>query len=376
LIPCNDLGPQHRLLEPALTEAFERVVRRGWFVLGEELRSFEDEFAAYCGTKHAVGVASGTEAIQIGLVALGVGPGDEVITVSHTAVPTVAAIRAIGATPVFVDIDPVTYTLDPTGIEKVLSRRTRAIVPVHLYGHPADMVAIMAVARANGLRVLEDAAQAHGAMQGGKRVGGLADAAAFSFYPTKNLGALGDAGAVTTDDDLIAERIRLLRNYGQRTRYLHELEGINSRLDEIQAAFLRVKLPSLDEWNGRRRALAARYDVALRGVATPAVAPWAHHVYHLYVVRTPRREELRRLLADRGVGTLVHYPLPVHLQPAYRDLGNGIGSLPVTERVVEEILSLPMFPELSEDDQDRVITAMSASIVELGLSEASIGAVI
>jgi len=351
-VPFNDLGPQHAALREELMAAAARVIDSAWFVLGPEVASFEREFAASVGCLHGVGVASGTEALQLGLAALGVMPGDEVITVANTAVPTVSAITAAGAQPVFVDVDPETLLMDPARIEERITARTRAILPVHLYGLAADMDAIGAIAHRHGLRVLEDAAQAHGAALGDRPVGALGDACAWSFYPTKNLGALGDGGMVTTNDAEVAGRVRRLRAYGQADRYVHRDKGINSRLDEMQAAFLRAKLPHLAEWTAQRRALAARYEVLrdLPGVMLPTlVASDRRSVVHLYVARFARRDAMRDLLAADGVGTLIHYPIPVHRQEAYRECRDQAPFLPVTERAAGEILSLPLYPEMAED---------------------------
>jgi len=358
-IPFNQLKPQHEALKAELTAAFERVLESGWLILGKEVEAFEAEFAAWCGCAHGVGVATGTDAIELGLRALGVEPGDEVITVSHTAVPTVAAVESAGGVPVLVDVDPATMTMDPARIEERVTARTKAIVPVHLYGHPCDMDPILAVAQEHGLRVLEDAAQAHGARYKGRPVGSLGDACAWSYYPTKNLGAVGDGGMVTTNDAAVADRLRKLRAYGQSSRYVHASKGTNSRLDELQAALLRAKLPHLDEWNAARRERAAVYDRLLGGVETPTVAPWAEHVYHLYVARSHRRDELQKELADRGIGTLIHYPIPVHRQEAYRELADQARFLPVTERLAGRILSLPLYPELSIADVETVGRAVS-----------------
>lgn len=349
MIPFNDLKPQHDRLREELREAIDRVIDSGWFVLGKEVGAFEHEFARYCHAAFAVGVGSGTEAIHLALLASGVQPGDEVITVAFTAVPTATAISLAGATPVFVDVDPTTFTMDPNQVEDRISARTKVILPVHLYGHPADLDPLLDLGRRRGIRVVEDAAQAHGAEYRGRRIGGIGDLTAFSFYPTKNLGACGDAGLVTTNDPDLADRLRLLRNYGQRTRYVHETMGVNSRLDEVQAAVLRTKLPKLDAWNAQRRERAEIYRGLLHRVAVPAEQPWARHVWHLYVIRSPHRDALQKHLHERGVGTLIHYPIPVHLQPSYRYLGYEPGALPHTERLAGEILSLPLYPELTPE---------------------------
>jgi len=361
-IPFLDLKAQYQALKPELDAAVTAVLAGGWYILGEQVRAFEREFAAYCGVAHGVGVGSGTAALHLALWACSIGPGDEVVTVSHTAVATVAAIRLAGARPVLVDIEPKTYTLDPQRLEEAITDRTRAIIPVHLYGQPADMAPILEVARRRGLRVIEDCAQAHGAMYRGRRVGSFGDLACFSFYPTKNLGAAGDGGMVVTDDEELAERVRLLRQYGWRERYVSEMAGLNSRLDELQAAILRVKLRYLDKWNERRRTLAARYDALLAGsgVVTPAVRDGCQHVYHLYVVRSRQRDRLRAYLKAQGIGTIVHYPLAVHQQPACGDVAIGPGGLAETERVAAEVLSLPLYPEMPDEHVERVAAAVRA----------------
>lgn len=350
-VPAFDLKAQYQQLRGEIDAALGRVLERGVFILGEEVAAFEQEFAAFCGVSQAVGLASGTSALHLGLLACGVGPGDEVITVSHSAVATVAAVEMTGARPVLVDVDPQRYTIDPQAAARALTPRTRALVPVHLYGCPAEMDPLLEIARKHDLAVLEDCAQAHGARYRGRPVGSFGAAAAFSFYPTKNLGAFGDGGALVTGDSRLAERVRLLRQYGWEQRYVSSLKGFNSRLDELQAAILRVKLRHLDEWNRRRQALAALYDANLPGgdLLPPARPQEAVHVYHQYVVRHPARERLREYLLGRGVQTQVHYPLPVHLQPAYTDLGYRRGDLPVSEMAAEQVLSLPIYPELDDD---------------------------
>lgn len=358
-IEFNDLKPQHLQLREEIRAAVERILDDGWFILGKQGESFEREFADYCGVAYCVGVGSGTEAIHLALLACGVQPGDDVATVSLTAVPTASAITFAGARPIFVDIDPHTFTMNPDDLETKITPKTRAILPVHLYGQVADMDPILEIGRCHGIPVIEDACQAHGAEYKGRRAGSLGVMAAFSFYPTKNLGACGDAGAVTTDDPELADRLRLLRNYGQRKRYYHESIGFNSRLDEMQAAILRVKLRHLNRWNEVRRIKAKLYDSMLEGVVCPAEAAYARHVYHLYVVRTPRRNELQSYLAERGIGTLIHYPVPVHLQEAYRDLGLLRGHLPATERCADEILSLPLYPELPDEQVAEVAEAIT-----------------
>jgi len=351
-IPFNDLKPQTRAHREELMDAIAEVVDAAWFIRGKQGDVFEHEFAAFVGCEHVVGCGSGTEAIHLALVAAGVRHGDDVLTVAHTAVPTCSAISFAGARPVFADIDPVTMTMQPDDIEARITPRTRAIVPVHLYGHPADMDPINKIARRHGLAVIEDAAQAHGTRYRSAVVGSLGTLSAFSFYPTKNLGALGDGGAVATNDAVLDRTLRLLRNYGEARRYEHEILGFNSRLDEIQAAVLRVKLRHLDHENERRRELATLYAHLLDGVPNlvlPVEMPWATHTYHLYVVRHPQRDALRAYLEQHQVGTLIHYPIPVHLQVAYQHLGLHPGALPVTERVANDIVSLPLYPHLSDE---------------------------
>ena len=362
MIPPFDLKRQVAALKPEVDAAIAGVLSRGTFILGAEVAAFEEEFAAYCGVSHAIGVGSGTEALHLALRACDIGPGDEVITVAHTAVATVAAIELAGARPVLVDIEARRATLDPARLEAAITPRTRAVIPVHLYGCPAELGPILEIARRHHLRLIEDCAQAHGAAHQGRRVGSWGDLAAFSFYPTKNLGAYGDGGAVVTDDPALAERLRLLREYGWAERYVSHLKGLNSRLDELQATILRVKLRRLDAWNARRRALAQQYTTLLRdsGLQLPLDLPDGEHVYHLYVIRTPQREALRAFLHARDIGTLIHYPAPVHLQPAYADLGYGPGSLPETEAAAAQVLSLPLYPELREDE----VAAVCAAIMD------------
>jgi dTDP-4-amino-4,6-dideoxygalactose transaminase len=356
VVPFNVLAPGVQTIRAELDAAVKRVLDRGYFLLGPELTAFERKFAAYHGNAlHTVGVASGTDAIRIGLLALGIQPGDEVLIVANAGVPPVAALVAAGARPVFCDVDPDTHALDPEEIDRRVTPRTRALVVVHLYGHPAPMGPIMERARAHGLKVLEDCAQAHGARVAGRVVGTFGDAAAFSFYPTKNLGALGDAGALLTADPSVADQARLLRMYGWRQRYVSEVHSTVSRLDELQAALLAAKLPHLDEWNAARQRLASRYTAHLPDVVQ---LPPEEGVFHLFVVRTPERDTLKAYLAERGIGTDVHYPLPVHLQAPYAEYGDGPGSLPATERLAGEILSLPIYPELSDDDVDYVCQTM------------------
>jgi dTDP-4-amino-4,6-dideoxygalactose transaminase len=350
-IPAVDLTEQYRRLQPDIDAAISQVLTRGWYLLGEETRAFEAEFAAYVDVQQGVAVASGTDALELALRAVGVGPGDEVITVSHTAVATVVAIERAGARPMLVDIDPITFTIQPDLLARAISPRTRAIVPVHLYGHPAELDTILAVAHQYQLVVVEDCAQAHGACYRGRPVGSFGDAAAFSFYPTKNLGAAGDGGMVVTNRPDVSKRLRLLQQYGWAKRYISQVRGVNSRLDEMQAAILRVKLHHLDRWNERRRKLADIYTSLLpqSHLILPQVVGNVGHVYHLYVVRVKEREALLVYLREHGVGAQVHYPVPVHLQPAYADLGLKPGSLPQTERAAAEVLSLPLYPEMSEE---------------------------
>lgn len=349
-------------------DAITRVLDGGRYILGPETAAFEEEFAAYLGLPHCVGVASGTDALQVGLRALGIGPGDAVLTVSHTAVATVAAIEMAGAVPILVDVDPTTFTMSVESLESAVdafasTHRLRAVIPVHLYGHPANMPAILDVARRNNLLVLEDCAQAHGAELNGTRVGRFGDAAAFSFYPTKNLGALGDGGAIVSTDSGIAARARSLREYGWQDRYVSAEPGVNSRLDELQAAILRVKLAHLDAENDRRRAVASAYGElsSTADLVLPSEAPGVKHVYHLYVVRSRQRERLKQHLAELGVHTMIHYPVPVHQQPAYEGrLPIVPGGLPVTEQLRDEILSLPMHPYLSDADVQAVREAVAS----------------
>jgi dTDP-4-amino-4,6-dideoxygalactose transaminase len=329
------------------------------YILGPQTQAFEQEFAAYLGVRYACGVGSGTEALHVAIRACGLGPGDEIITVSHTAVATVSAIELAGATPVLVDIDPISYTIDPDQIERALTPRTKALIPVHLYGAAANLNPIVDLARRHSLKVIEDCAQAHGARYADRVVGSIGDVSCFSFYPTKNLGAIGDGGLVATNDPVIAEQLDLLRQYGWRERYISQIAGWNSRLDELQAAILRVKLRHLDADNGKRRALAALYAEQLAGVVTLPIEPASsRHVYHLYVIRHPQRDALRKFLHERGIGTAIHYPVPIHLQPAYRGRLGDVGSLPETERVAREIVSLPMYPELSTAEVRTVAQAI------------------
>ncbi|NOZ20341.1 MAG: DegT/DnrJ/EryC1/StrS family aminotransferase [Planctomycetes bacterium] len=362
MIPILELKRQYLSIKEEIDAAVAEVFESGWFVLGKNVEAFEQEFAQYCGTEFAVGVGSGVEAIHLALLACGIGPGDEVITVAHTAVPTALGISFAGATPVFVDILPDTYVMDVDQVEAKITDRTKAILPVHLYGLTVDMDPLLELATDHGIKVIEDAAQAHGATYKGQRAGAIGDAGCFSFYPSKNLGAFGEGGLVTTNDETVADQVRMLRNYGQEDRYHHKLKGYNSRLDELQAATLRVKLRRLAEWNARRREIAVTYNKGLSdsGVITPVEPLGREHVYHLYVVRSRARDALREHLKEQDVGTQIHYPIPVHLQEAYSDLGLGEGALPETERAAADILSLPIYPELTDDEVRQVIEAVKS----------------
>ncbi len=358
-----DLKAPYAELHAELDAAYQRVMTSGWYILGDEVTAFEQEFAAYCGVKHCVGVGNGLEALHLILRALEIGPGDEVIVASNTYIATWLAADYAGATPVPVEPDPRTYNLDPARVAAAITPRTKAILPVHLYGLPADMGPLNALAAARGLRVIEDAAQAHGARYQGRRAGGLAHAAGWSFYPTKNLGALGDAGAVTTDDDALADRVRRLRNYGSRVKYYNEVKGFNSRLDPLQAAFLRVKLRCLDAWNARRQALAARYLAALAetpGLTLPWVPPGAESAWHVFAVCHPQRDALQAHLKQAGIGTLIHYPVPPHLSDAYAERGGRPGDFPLAEALAHTELSLPMGPHLAPEQVDEVAAAVRA----------------
>jgi len=363
-VPFLDLKAPYAELRDQLDVAWRRVMESGRFIMGDELDAFETEFASYCGTKHCVGVGNGLEALHLILRALAVGPGDEVIVPSNTYIATWLAVSYAGAKPVPVEPDPHTHNLDPERIQDAITPQTKAIIPVHLYGQCADMDPVRELASRYGIKVIEDAAQAHGAKYKGRRAGSLSDAAAFSFYPGKNLGALGDGGAVVTDDDALADDVRVLRNYGSREKYYNETKGYNSRLDELQAALLRVKLSKLDEWNERRKHVAARYLCELEGagVRLPRVPSWADPVWHLFVVQHSSRADLQRRLSNAGVGTLIHYPLPPHLQKAYAELGYGRGAFPIAEQMADEVLSLPISPHMSDADVDFVIAQVASSV--------------
>lgn len=359
-VPQTDPKAGYLAHQAEIDSAIQRVLDSGWYILGREVESFEQEFAAYIGVRHAIGVGNGTDALELSLRACDVGPGDLVFTVSHTAVATVAAIELAGATPVLVDIDPVTYTMDPNCLEDALARppagKPKAVIPVHLYGHPADMPAIMELAKRHDLYVIEDCAQSHGTTLNGRMTGAWGDIAAFSFYPTKNLGALGDGGMVVTDDPTLAERVRLLQQYGWRERYVSDIPGRNSRLDELQAAVLRVKLQYLDKENMQRQGIAQTYNTILAdaGLSLPEIRSGVTHVYHQYVVRLPQRDALKAYLRQTGIGTIIHYPVPVHLQPAYQGRMPLAAPLPWTEQCVRQIISLPMFSQLSDEQVWRV----------------------
>lgn len=360
-VPFADLKWQMTAIWPEAEPRIQAVLRNCNFILGAEVGEFERSFATYCETRRAVGVASGLDAIRLALRALDIGPGDEVITAANSFIATALAVSSVGATPVLVDIDRRTFNINPRLIEERITPRTRAILPVHLYGQPADMDPILEIAGRRGLIVVEDAAQGHGARYKGRRVGSLGKAAAFSFYPGKNLGAAGDAGALTTDDESLADRVATLRNYGSRVKYYHDELGENSRLDTLQATILTAKLKHLDEWNAMRRRVAGMYAERLRGVGdvvTPATMEGAEHVFHLYVIRTHWRDQLMTYLAERGIGCLIHYPVPIHLQKAYADRGWKKGDFPETEAAAAEILSLPMFAGMTEAQVDEVAAAI------------------
>lgn len=361
MIPFLDLGAAYRELKTEIDAAIHRVLDSGWYILGPEVEGFEAEWAAYCGAEHAVGLANGLDALILALRALDIGAGDEVIVPSNTYIATWLAVSAVGARPVPVEPDPATHNIDPARIAAAITPATRALLPVHLYGQPADLDPILALARQHGLAVIEDAAQAHGARYKGQRIGAHGDVVCWSFYPGKNLGALGDAGAVTTNRADLADRIRVLRNYGSRVKYVNEVEGVNSRLDPIQAAVLRVKLQHLDAWTDRRRAIADIYTEGLAesGLILPHVPEWADPVWHLYVVRSPNRDGLQKQLHDAGVATLIHYPIPPHMQGAYADLGFEPDALPLARDLAQEVLSLPMGPHLDFAKTSSVIFAVS-----------------
>ena len=360
-VPFVDLKQQYASIKTEVDAAIARVIENTSFILGPEVRAFEASFAEYVGARSCIGVNSGTAALQLALMAAGIGSGDEVIVPSFTFFATAEAVSVLGATPVFIDIDPVSYTITAEAIERAITPRTRAVIPVHLYGQSADLDPIIELAAKHNLQVIEDAAQAHGAEYRSKRVGALGSVGCFSFYPSKNLGAYGEAGAIVTNDEELATRLRLLRDHGSTSKYAHAIVGYNFRMEEIQAAVLNVKLPHLNKWNDGRRANAARYYEVLTNseLILPREMDYARHVYHVYAVQSDHRDELQRRLTAAGVQSGVHYPIPIHLQPAYASLGYKPGSLPVTEQLAERVLSLPMFPELTEEQIDRVSDAVA-----------------
>lgn len=359
-IPFLDLKSPYLELQLELDEAYRRVMESGWYILGKETEAFEAEFAAYCGVQHCIGVGNGLDALHLILRAMNIGPGDEVVVPTNTYIATWLAVSYAGATPVPVEPDERTFNIDPARIEAAITSRTKAIMPVHLYGQPADMDPINALAERYSLKVIEDAAQAHGARYSGKRTGGLGHAAGFSFYPGKNLGAIGDGGAITTNDSALAERIKLLRNYGSKVKYHNEEKGFNSRLDELQAAFLRVKLSRLDEWNERRHKIAQQYLDGLNatGLRLPFVPDWAEPVWHLFVVCHSDRDMIQRLLRDADVDTLIHYPVPPHLQQAYHEKSSQEGSYPLGERLAKETLSLPIGPHMGSGAIEKIVSVL------------------
>lgn len=359
-VPFLDLGAAYQELKEQAEPAMLSALRSGWYILGSEVEQFETAFASYCKANHAIGVANGLDALRLALIAVGVGQGDEVLVPSNTYVATWLAVSQCGATPVPVEPDEHTYNITAAGLEAALTPRCKAVIPVHLYGQPANLDDIVNFAHDNGLKVVEDAAQAHGARYRGRQIGSHGDAVAWSFYPGKNLGAVGDAGALTTNDDETADRLRLLRNYGSREKYLNEVQGYNSRLDPVQAAFLSVKLTVLDNWNSRRAAIAQRYTTALAGsgLTLPHVPDWADPVWHLYVVRHNDRDALAEQLRQEGIATLVHYPVPPHAQAAYADLGLSSNNLPLATKLAKEVLSLPIGPHLSDEQVEHVIDAL------------------
>lgn len=369
-IPLVDLRKQYDPLKEDILQRMSTVLDGMHLFLGENVQALEGEFAAFCGASHGIGVGDGTDALHLIIRAMGIGPGDEVITVANTFVATVEAIVLAGATPVFVDIDPQTHLMDVQQVADAVTARTRAILPVHLYGQPVDMAPVQEIAQAHGLKIIEDACQAHGAEYRGQRTGSLGDAAAFSFYYSKNLGAYGEGGMVVTSDDDLAERIRMLRDHGSKERYYHDLVGCNSRLDELQAAVLRAKLPHLSAWNALRSEHARAYSALLAesSAVLPTEMPDVRHVYHLYAIRVPQRDALRARLQERGVGTGIHYPVPIHLQRAYAYLGYQGGDLPVTESAAREILSLPMYPELADNEIAYVADAVREFFGEKALT--------
>jgi len=362
-IPFLDLGAAYRELKPEIDAAVSRVLESGWYILGPEVEAFETEWAAYCEAEHAVGLANGLDALILALRALDIGPGDEVIVPSNTYIATWLAVSGVGATPVPVEPDPATHNIDPARIKAAITSRTRAILPVHLYGQPADLDPILDIARRHGLRMIEDAAQAHGARYKGRRVGAHGDIVCWSFYPGKNLGALGDAGAITTNRADLADKVKVLRNYGSRVKYVNEVQGANSRLDPLQAAVLRVKLKHLEEWTNRRRAIANLYTKGLEnsGLILPHVPDWADPVWHLYVVRSIERDALQQRLGAAGIGTLIHYPIPPHMQDAYSGLGIAVDAFPFARDMADEVLSLPIGPQMPAQQTADVCSIVCAA---------------
>lgn len=358
-----DLKSPYQELQTELDAAYRRVMESGWYILGEEVDSFEKDFSAFCQTKHCMGVANGLDALHLILRAYGIGEGDEVIVPSNTYIATWLAVSYAGARPVPVEPDPATFNIDSARIESAITPRTRAILVVHLYGQTVDMDAVLAIARRHNLKVIEDSAQAHGAAYKQKQAGALGDAAGWSFYPGKNLGAFGDAGAVTTNDDELAERIRTLRNYGSKVKYFNEVKGYNSRLDPLQAAFLRVKLKHLNGWNSRRKEIALQYLSSLSDLpelTLPYVPEWADPAWHVFVIRHAQRDALQKYLGENGIGTLIHYPIPPHLSEAYQDAGYGRGDFPLAENIAQTVLSIPIGPHLASHQTAQVISAIRA----------------
>lgn len=363
-IPFANFEPMHKEIEAELLDKFKEVYNNNWFIQGAEVREFEEEFAEFCGSKHCIGCGNGLDALYLILRGYGIGAGDEVIVPSNTYIATALAVSYTGAKPVFVEPDPVIYNIDPDLIENAVTEKTRAIIAVHLYGQSADMDKINEIARKHDLRIIEDSAQSHGALYKNKKVGSLGDAAGFSFYPGKNLGALGDAGAVVTNDKELADKIRAIANYGSDKKYHHIYKGINSRLDEIQAAFLRIKLKNLDRWNEGRRRIAQKYIDGINNpkIIKPIEAEYAKHVWHLFVIRSEKRDELQEYLKSRGIDTLIHYPIPMHLQRAYENLGLEKGSYPAAEKISQEVMSLPMYYGMQDGEIEYVIDNINSFI--------------
>ena len=361
MVKFLDMRPMHDKIKNEIMQAIERVYDSNWYILGKEVEKFEEEFATYCGTKYCIGVGNGLEALHLILRGYGIGEGDEVIVPSNTYIATALAVSYAGATPVFVEPDNKTYNIDPTLIESAITDKTKAIMAVHLYGQPCDMDSINEIARKHNLKVIEDNAQSQGATYKGKKTGNLGDAAGISFYPGKNLGALGDAGAITTNDEDLANKIRTLRNYGSNKKYFNEYKGFNSRLDEMQAAVLRVKLRYLDEWNAYRKEVASNYlnKINNKNIILPYVHKDINPVWHQFIIRTNNREDLQKYLEEQGISTMIHYPVPIHKQEAYKEYSDMIGRLPIAESIADEILSLPIYPEMSKFDIDKVIESIN-----------------